>query len=112
MQGVALLLVLLGLFWIWYAGARAKEKAILHVRLACEQNGMQLLDGTIYLRKVWPARLQNGQLGLLRFYQFEYTDNGARRFRGLIVMTADKMEYLQMEVDGHSIITTGEQTEQ
>lgn len=107
MQGLFLLLLLAALFWFWYTGARAKEKAIQCVHVACQETGVQLLDGTIFLYKLWPTRLANGFLGLLRFYQFEYTERGAERFRGLIVMSADRMEYLQMEKDGHTIVTTG-----
>jgi len=107
-QGLGLLLLLIALFWLWYSGARAKESAIKCVRIACDETGMQLLDGTIFLRKLWPARIRSGRIGLLRFYQFEYTHSGAERFRGMIVMSADRMEYLQMEKDGHSIVTTGD----
>ena len=108
MQGLLLLLILMALFWLWYSGAKAKEKAIQCVQIACRETDMQLLDGTIFLRKLWPSRMKSGYLGLLRFYQFEYTQRGAERFRGLIVMSSDRMEYLQMEKDGHTIVTTGE----
>ena len=108
MNGLLLLIVLIVLFWLWYSGARAKEMAIRCVDVACKETGMQLLDGTIFLKKLWPARLQNGRIGLLRFYQFDYTENGANRFQGLIVMTASRMEYLQMGKDGHTVVTTGD----
>ena len=108
MGSVGLLLVLVVLFWLWYSGARAKETAIHCVKAACEETGVQLLDATIFLKKLWPARLQNGRVGLLRFYQFDYTENGANRFQGLIVMTSNRMEYLQMEKDGHTVVTTGD----
>ncbi len=109
MGSIGLLAALTLVFWLWYSGARAKEVAIRCVNVACEQTGVQLLDATIFLKKLWPARLQNGRIGLLRFYEFDYTENGANRFQGLIVMTANRMEYLQMEKDGHTVVTTGEE---
>lgn len=107
MQGLGLLLLLIFIFWFWYSGAQAKEVAIQCVNIACKETGVQLLDSTIFLRKIWPTRMNNGHVALLRFYQFEYTERGAERFRGLIVMKASHMEYLQMEKDGHTIVTTG-----
>ena len=106
MQGLALLILLILIFWFWYSGAQAKETAIRNVRVACKETGMQLLDSTIFLRKIWPARVKSGRVALLRFYQFEYTERGAERFRGLIVMKGNQVEYLQMEKDGHTIVTT------
>jgi hypothetical protein len=45
-------------------------------------------------------------MGLLRFYHFEYTANGADRYQGLVVMAANRLEYLQIEKDGHTVVTT------
>ena len=106
MQGLALLLLLATIFWFWYTSTRAREAALQQVYQTIRQSNLQLLDGSIYMKKIWPTRLQNGMLGLLRFYHFEYTENGADRHQGLIVMAANKLEYLQIEKDGHSIVTT------
>lgn len=110
MQGLALLLFLIALFWSWYTGARAREAALKTVLKTLQESGLQLLDGSIYLKKIWPTRLQNGVVGLLRFYHFEYTANGADRYQGLIVMAANQLEYLQIEKDGHAIVTTAPDT--
>jgi hypothetical protein len=106
MQGLGLLLLLIVLFWIWFSSLRTREAAFRLVQQALGESGMQLLDGSIYLRKVWPTRTANGSVGLLRFYHFDYTSNGADRYRGLIVMLANHMEYLQIEKDGHTVVTT------
>jgi hypothetical protein len=106
MQGLGLLLFLIALFWFWYTSAKARESALLSVQQTLQQSDLQLLDGTIYLKKLWPARLQNGVMGMLRFYHFEYTANGADRYQGLVVMAANRLEYLQIEKDGHTVVTT------
>ncbi len=108
MNEIGLLALLVAGIWIWHSGAKAKEVATECVKLALGETGMQLLDGTIYMKKIWPTRMSSGVVGLLRFYNFEYTSNGADRYQGLIVMAGDRMEYLQIEKDGQSIITTGE----
>lgn len=108
MNSLALLILLIVGIWVWYSGAKTKEIAIDFVQLALRETGLQLLDGTIYIKKIWPARLPSGSVGVLRFYNFEYTSNGADRYRGIIVMAASQLEYLQFEKNGHTIITTGE----
>ena len=106
MQGLGLLLLLIALFWFWYTSTRAREVALKSVLKILHESGLQLLDGSIYLKKIWPTRLQSGVVGLLRFYHFEYTANGADRYRGLVVMAANQLEYLQIEKDGHTVVTT------
>ena len=108
MNTILLLLVAAALS-LWYNGARAKENAIRRVADTLAEADLQLLDGSIYLRKLLPTRARSGRVCLLRFYAFEYTANGADRHFGFVVMAADKMEYLQIEKDGHAIITTGEE---
>jgi len=105
-QGLGLLLFLIALFWFWYTSTRAREAALQSVQQMLNQSGLQLLDGAIYLKKIWPTRLTSGVVGLLRFYHFEYTANGADRYRGLVVMAANQLEYLQIEKDGHTVVTT------
>lgn len=105
MNTVVLLLIALALA-LWYSGARAKENATRHVMRALERADLQLLDGSIYLRKIALARIHAGRFGLLRFYAFEYTANGADRYRGIVVMAAAVMTYLQIEKDGRAVIVT------
>ena len=106
MQGLGLLLLLIAAFWFWYTSTRAREAALQTVQRSLQESGLQLLDGAIYLRKIWPTRMPNGVVGLLRFYHFDYTANGADRYRGLVVMLSNRMEYLQIEKDGHAVVTT------
>ena len=106
MQGLILLLFLMALFWFWYTSAQSREAALKLVLQNLQESGLQLLDGAIYLKKIWPTRLPNGVVGLLRFYHFEYTANGADRYQGLIVMAGHQLEYLQIEKDGHTVVTT------
>lgn len=56
---------------------------------------MQLLDQSIHLKKMSPAR-GNGRLRLRRFYAFEFSINGADRYNGVAVEFSSKIEYLSL----------------
>ncbi len=106
MNGLLLLLLSGTILGVWYGNTKAKESAISYVTETLQDAGLQLLDGSICLYKVWPTRMASGYIGLLRFYDFEYTTNGVDRHRGIVVMAADNIEYLQYQIDGQTIITT------
>lgn len=107
MNGFLLLLLSGIILGVWYGSTRARESAVGYVTRTLQDAGLQLLDGSICLYKVWPTRMASGHIGLLRFYHFEYTANGVHRHRGVIVMAADSMEYLQYQINGQSITATG-----
>lgn len=112
MQGLFLLILLILSIWLWRNSMMVREIALNEVRHICHESHLQLLDGGIYLRKIWPTRLENGHIGLLRFYHFDYTENGDNRLQGLVVMAADQLEYLQIEKNGQTVITTRSQPHQ
>ena len=80
-----LALVLLG--WAWYANLRARELANRIAADTCERAGVQLLDGTVSVLRVAPARGADGTLALRRTYVFDYSEDGATRRRGFVVLT-------------------------
>lgn len=93
-----LLLVLLGLMlWFWQDSLRARERAREASALACQRSGVQLLDDTVALERLWLRRDRDGRLRLERVYLFEFTDTGATRRLGRLVMLGDRVEVLHME---------------
>ena len=80
-------LVVLAMFGgFWWDSFKARDAGIQAARIACESEGLQLLDDTVALGKVWPARSEEGQLLLQRIYGFEYSDTGDNRRRGSVVV--------------------------
>ena len=78
-------LILMGLIaLIWQDSLRAKETGIKAVRQVCAEEGLQLLDETISLFSLKPARDDSGRLVLRRVYQFEFSENGENRRRGSV----------------------------
>ena len=88
---------LLALTWFWFDSMRAKEAAVAAARRACEAESRQLLDETVALRKLWPARDDEGVLRLKRVYEFEYSEYGNDRHGGLIVMLHQHVVAVQFD---------------
>src|SRR5690606_26652362 len=55
-------------------------------RRHCRQAGVQLLDESVALTRLRPARGRWGRPGLRRRYAFEFTVTGERRYAGFVEM--------------------------
>jgi hypothetical protein len=82
--------------WIWYDGLKAHEIGLHAVRKACEAEGLQLLDGTISLVSLRPARDDYGRLALRRVYQFDFSDDGYNRRRGSLHLLGGRVALLNV----------------
>lgn len=90
-------LALIGaLAWLWFDSLRARDAGVLAVRQACDADGLQLLDETVAIAGLKPARNDDGQLLLQRVYEFEYSDTGNNRRRGSVVMLGDRVIVLNL----------------
>jgi hypothetical protein len=93
-----LLLTLAGViavYW-WQSGmfkGRARELAIAH----CRQLGLQLLDQSMVITGIWPARSDSGKIEFRRTYQFEFSSIGDRRYQGLLVMQGMRLKSIELE---------------
>jgi hypothetical protein len=81
--GLALLAIL---GWLWLDGLKARDAAIAAARKACLADGLQLLDDTVSITGLKPARDDDGRLLLQRDYTFEYSDTGDNRRRGGVTL--------------------------
>lgn len=91
-----LLMLLAAAVWLWMDSLRARETGIRAAREACSEEGLQLLDETVVIRSLRPARDDEGQLKLRRVYAFEYSDNGDNRRSGSVTMLGQQVEYLHV----------------
>lgn len=81
---IIILLLVIGIILIlWQANARAREAANVFCKEACKQYEVQLLDGTIALQEIKFKRRDDGKVGFLRRYQFDFY-NGEQRLTGKI----------------------------
>lgn len=93
MSHLFLILILLMAGWFWLDSLRAKELATGICRAACQRQGLQLLDQTVALQQLRLRRTFAG-LRLRRVYLFDFSDEGAGRHRGYLVLLGLDLEDL------------------
>lgn len=84
--------------WFWHDSMRSREAAELLAKDWCQARGWQLLDGTVALVSLSPARC-GGALCIRRHYEFAHTRGDSARHFGLIVMAGGKLENLVLPDD-------------
>lgn len=93
MEVVGLALLLAGA-WFWMDSAKAREAGMRAARAACDAEGLLLLDDTVALGMLRPARDDGGQLRLRRVYHFEYSDTGNNRRRASVTLLGSELVML------------------
>lgn len=78
-----LLLAALSLWWL--SAVKAREQARALAASFCQRHGWQLLDQTVALISMRPARI-NDRIGLRRRYRFEFSPDGGNRRAGELCM--------------------------
>jgi hypothetical protein len=81
----------------WYDSMRAREAALDSARRATEAADCQLLDATVSLESLRPAREAGGMLRLRRVYRFEFSDDGQRRLQGRVTLHGSRPERVELE---------------
>ncbi|MGB0127837.1 MAG: DUF3301 domain-containing protein [Rhodocyclaceae bacterium] len=80
------LLLLAASLWLWLDSLKARDAGMGAARAACSAERFLLLDDTVAIESLWPARDDEGQLRLRRVYGFEYSDNGNNRRPGSVTL--------------------------
>lgn len=96
---ITLLIIVLG-GWFFMVSLRVRELAIKLSRQACQREGLQFLDDTVSAAHIGLRRDGRGRLGLNRTYQFEFSESGAQRYTGYIVMLGDQLQILHLNWPG------------
>lgn len=95
METVSLLL-LLAAAWFWFDSFQARAAALRAARAACVAEDLLLLDDTVALVGLRPARDDVGRLHLRRVYDFEYSDTGNNRRPGQVTLLASELLLLRL----------------
>jgi hypothetical protein len=82
MGSLLLITVLTIVFVFWWHQRGMKDWALVLVNRRCARLGLQLLDETVQLVRLWPAREESGNWVLRRRYRFEFTSTGRERYPG------------------------------
>lgn len=81
----------------WYKAMQGRERARAACLDACRRYGVQLLDDTVALERLWPERNRRGRWQLARTYAFEFSsDGGLSRQEGRVVMVGARVEHLYL----------------
>jgi hypothetical protein len=91
-----LLLACVGAAWLWLDSLSARDIAVAAGRQAADRYGLQLLDETVAISKLWAARDGFGRLRLRRTYAFEVSDTGADRLSCSITLLGKRVEALDI----------------
>jgi hypothetical protein len=91
MDNLFAILALLLLGWFWLDSLRARELATGICRAACTQRGLQFLDQTVALRRIALRRAPEG-IRLRRVYRFDFSEEGAGRRCGHLVLLGLNLE--------------------
>jgi hypothetical protein len=100
-----LLLAMIGAgIWFWLDSMQARERAIAAAVRACREINVQLLDQTVALAGLKPARNNQGHLVWRRIYAFEYSLQGVERRHGRTILRGRVLEQVQLDTDGGTTI--------
>ncbi len=92
-----LLLFLAAVGIAWFDGVRARERATAASKLACEQCQVQFLDQTVRLGGMSLKRSAKGNLGLCRSFRFEFSEGGADRRPGTVIVQSGTARQVILE---------------
>jgi len=91
-----LTLVCIAIYY-WISAQKIREIALSIARDECKKLDLQLLDGSVSLKKLRIKRAASGNLALLRHYSFEFSATGAERYQGHIQMLGLKIEDVHLQ---------------
>ena len=95
--------ILTGRFW-WLT-MQARERAQKLALIACERENVQLLDGTVSLKKFSYEKKPKGRRVFLRYFNFTFSLTGTDRHNGTIAMYQLHQHYLVMDLPEKPTIT-------
>jgi hypothetical protein len=94
-EAVLLAAVVLG-GWFWLDSLSVRDIAVQLGRQAAASSGLQLLDETVAVTRLWAARDTNGRLRLQRTYAFEVSDTGTDRLDCTLTLLGRKVERIDI----------------
>jgi hypothetical protein len=83
--------------YYWYGALQVKARAFAAARKHCEEMDVQMLDESVYLRRIWFKRNAAGKLSLWRAFYFEFTTNGGDRNLGRVILLGAQITEIQLD---------------
>jgi len=106
---VIYILIAVVAIYAWWQHMQIREHAGKLAKLACQREKVQLLDGSVSLKKFRLERDKYKRLFLLRYFKFDFSINGTDRHSGIIALTGMQQQYLLMDIPEKATITINEE---
>lgn len=90
--------------WFWLDSLAARDIAVAAGRRAAEKFGLQLLDETVAISRLWAARDGYGRLRIQRRYSFEVSDTGADRLSCSLTLLGKQIDRLDIPPHRDNVI--------
>lgn len=104
LNDIIYLLIVFVLGHFWWKTMQAREQAEKIAKAVCQQENMQLLDATVSLKKFGFEKDRGGNRIFLRYFGFEFSDTGDKRWNGTLVMRGSVQHHLIMDLPEKTII--------
>jgi len=104
MLEIALLVAVIVAAWFWLDSLSARDIAVAAGRQAAEKFGLQLLDETVAISRLWAARDGYGRLRIQRTYSFEVSDTGADRLPCSLTLLGKRIDRLDIPPHRDNVI--------
>jgi hypothetical protein len=82
----------------WYSAIQARDLARDLARNFCRRQGWQLLDQTVALVSMRPAR-HNDRMSWKRRYRFDFSPDGGRRLSGELMLIGNHLESISADLE-------------
>ncbi len=105
LSDIVILIVMFLLGRFWWQTLEAREAAEKLCKTACVKANVQLLDGTVSLKKLRLEKSTRGGRMLLRYFGFEFSVSSDDRREGVIAMHGGRQQYLVMDLPEQAVIT-------
>lgn len=89
---ILLLSLVLIIAWYWFDSVTKREIAIYVGRELAGRYHLQLLDDTVACKKLQLGRNKNGQVQLVRLYEFEVSADGRSRLNCHLVLLGKQLK--------------------
>lgn len=81
---------------VWWHQRGMKDAALVQVFKRCERLGLQLLDDTVQLHRIKPAKNSAGNWVMKRSYTFEFTSTGSQRYNAIATFIGHQFDQWQL----------------
>ena len=96
-DSVWLLIVILGIAWIWWDSRGVAEQATVAARAYCSNAGVLFLNDTVAWKKLRLQRNKQGRLQFQRTYFFEFSSDMQQRYQGEIIMLGKRVMSIKLD---------------